>query len=146
MKISTKKLRKLIREALLSEAGMIQAVGPTPGWGGSSWPGALPPPRKPKRWQRMYKKMGWGPFLWEKDRETIVDRNGVPHKIPNNEETSDVLTFKRTDLRNQPDRFKLSKNSFGHYSLDSDKYLRTFYSVDEVAEFLSKMKAEVVDQ
>ena len=145
MKMKITKLRKIIREALCQEGGMIQAV-PTPGWGGSGWGGALPPPRRPKAWQKRYERNGWGPFLWEKDRETIVDRKGVPHKIPNNDETDEELIFKRTDLRNQKDRFKLSKNSLGHYRLDSDKYLRTFYSVDEVAEFLSQKKAEVVDE
>lgn len=121
----------------------MKQAQPTPGWGGSGWPGALPPPRRPKAWQRRYVKQEM-PFLWEKDRSTIVDRKGIPHTIPNSDKTNDEIVFKRTDLRDQGDRWRLSKNSFGHYRLDSDTYERTFYSVDEVAEFLSKIKAVMV--
>lgn len=144
MKLTERRLRKLIRSALLKEAGMVQAV-PTQGWGGSGWGGGIRPPSKPNAWQRRYQRRN-DPYWFKKDRETIVDLKGQPHTIPNSDDTDDAIVMKRTDLRNQPDRYRLTKNSFGHYRIESDQYVRTFYDVDEAGEFLSQIRAVVVDE
>ena len=128
-----KHLRQYIRQIIIE----MKQAGPTPGWGGSGWPGALPPRRVDKAWQRQYAKDG-RPFWSKKDRVNIIDMEGNVHTIAYD---GPGLKVKRTDLNTRDGIYTLTKGDFGGFNLEGGGYKRNFDDLDNVAEFLSGKKA-----
>ena len=131
-----KHLRQYIRKVLKE---MKQAT-PTPGWGGSSWPGALPPRKTQKGWQRRYAKAGRS--FWSTDGgrypDKLVDMEGNVYEIASSK--SAPIEVKSTN----GDTYTITKSYFGGWNVEGAGYERMFDELHQVAEFLSDKAAKVI--